>query len=43
MEERKKLEADKESLLAAADRPNDNEKAEHGHKVTLISQSKAAN
>ena len=41
MEGRKKLEADKQSLLAAAD--NDNEEAEHGHKVTLISQSKAAN
>ena len=30
---KKKVEADKESLLAAAD--NDGEKAEHGHKLAL--------
>jgi len=33
---KKKLEADQESLLSSAD--NDAEKAEHGHKLTLIAQ-----
>jgi len=37
LEKRKKLEADKESVLADAD--NDADMAEHGHKLTLIAQS----